>query len=42
LSALLIALGAAAALFGGKVGVIPVILAGAATGIGVAVSRGPL
>ena len=37
--ALLIALGAAAALFGGRVGVIPVILAGAATGIGAASVR---
>jgi len=40
--ALLIALGAAAALFGGKVGVISVIAAGAATGIGAAAVRGLL
>jgi chromate transporter len=39
-AALLIALGAAAALFGGKVGVIPVIAAGAATGIGMGAVQG--
>lgn len=39
---LLVALGAAAALFGGKVGVIPVILAGAATGVGAAAVHGLL
>jgi chromate transporter len=39
-AALLIALGAAAALFGGNVGVITVIAAGAATGIGMGAVQG--